>query len=379
MRSHRARICRFVLLVTLSFALAPAGAQAAISLVAASSAATTGGGAVSLAITKPTGVGSGNVMIAVLTATGSGALTPPAGWTVIQDTTQGAAIRQITYYRVAGSSEPASYSWSLGSTRQASGGIIAYSGVNTAAPIDASASASAASGNAGASSVTTSAANDKVIVASGFNINTTVTAPAGTTQRYTMSSPSTTGEAADFTQASAGATGTKTATPANSSAAWIAQTIALRDTAQAALTVGTTAVPSFSANLNSGDQTPTYTTPLTVNDTRTTGSIGWNLTLTSTQFNTGTSTLATNASTVTSVTASCANGGVCANPTNSLTYPINVPAGSSPPTPNKFYNAASATGVGTFTVTPTIQVSVPQNSYAGSYTSTLTIAIASGP
>ena len=377
MRSRRARILALGVTI-LAFAIAPGSAQAAISYVAASGSATSGSGATSLAINKPTGVASGNVMIALLTVTGTGALTEPSGWTVIQDKTQGTALRQITYYKVAGSSEPSSYSWGLGSTRQASGGIIDYSGVNDTAPIDASASASGASGNAVAGSLTTSVPNDQVIIASGFNINTTVTAPTGTTDRGQLPSPLTTTDLADFTQASAGATGSKTATPANSSSAWIAQTVALRDTAQAALTISPTAAPVFSANLNSGDQTPTYTTPLTVNDTRTTGSVGWNLTITSTQFNTGTHTLATNASTVTGVSSACANGGLCTNPTNSLTYPINVPAGSSPPTPNKFYNAASATGVGTFTVTPTIAVSVPQNSYAGSYTSTLTIAVVSG-
>lgn len=379
MRPHRARILDVRALLILSFAIAPSSAHAAISLVAASSNATTGGGATSLAINKPAGVASGNVMVATLTGTGTGALTPPAGWTVVKDTTQGTASRQITYYRVAGGSEGASYSWGLGTTRQASGGIIAYSGVNGTAPIDASATASGASGNAVAGSVTTSAANDEVIIASGFNINTTVTAPAGTTQRYSVPSPSTTNEAADFTLATAGATGSNTATPAVTTSAWIAQTVALRDAAQATLSLSSTASPTFSANLNSGDQTPTYTTPLTVNDTRTTGSVGWNLTITSTQFNTGTHTLATNASGVTSVTSSCANGGVCTNPTNSVTYPVSVPAGSSPPAPIKFYNAVSATGVGTFTVTPTITVSVPQNSYVGSYVSTLTIAIVSGP
>jgi hypothetical protein len=378
MRPDGARILALGVLI-LSFAIAPGSAHAAISFVAAGSNATTGSGATSLAITKPTGVASGDVMVATVTATATGALTPPSGWTVIQNTTQGTAIGQTTYYRVAGSSEGASYSWGLGSTRQASGGIIDYSGVNSSAPVDASASASGASGNAVAGSVTTSVANDQVIVASGFNINTTVTAPVGTTGRYASPSPSTTNEAADFTQASAGATGAKTATPANSSSPWIAQTVALRDAAQATLSVSTTAAPAFAANLNSGDHTPTYTIPLTANDTRTTGSVGWNLTITSTQLSTGTETLATNASTVTGASSACANGGICTNATNSLTYPVSVPAGSSPPTPNKFYNAASATGVGTFTVTPTIKVSVPQNSYKGSYTSTLTIAVVSGP
>ena len=377
MRRRRALIA--VSALALSLGIAPAPARAAIGFVAASSNATTGSGATSLAITKPTGVASGHVMVATITATGTGALTPPSGWGVVKDTTQGSAFRQTTYYKVATASEPASYSWGLGTTRQASGGIIDYSGVNATAPIDATATASGASGNAVAGSVTTSVANDQVIVASGFNVATTVTQPTGTTERYDRSSPSTTSEAADFAQATAGATGTKTATPANSTSAWIAQTVALRDAAQAALSVATSATPSFSANLDSGDQTPTYTVPLTVNDTRTTGSVGWNLTITSTQFTTGTKTLATNASTITGVTSSCANGGLCTNPSNSVTYPVNVPAAASPPSAVKFYNAASATGVGTFTLTPTIGVFVPQNSFAGSYTSTLTVAMVSGP
>jgi hypothetical protein len=53
--------------------------------------------------------------------------------------------------------------------------------------------------------------------------------------------------------------------------------------------------------------------------------------------------------------------------------------GRPPPTPAKFYNAASATGIGTFTITPTVGVFVPQNSFAGTYSSTLTIAVISGP
>jgi hypothetical protein len=56
-----------------------------------------------------------------------------------------------------------------------------------------------------------------------------------------------------------------------------------------------------------------------------------------------------------------------------------VPAGTTPPTAVKFFNAAASSGMGKFTVTPTIGVSVPQSSTAGTYTSTLTISIVSGP
>lgn len=151
--------------------------------------------------------------------------------------------------------------------------------------------------------------------------------------------------------------------------------------ALAALSLTTTAAPTFSDNLDLGDQAPTYTVPMTAKDTSVLLSPGWNLTITSTQFKTsGTParTLSTTASKVTGVTSSCASG-TCVNPTNSITYPVAVPAGATPPTAVKFFNAAARTGQGTFTITPTIAVTVPQNSFSGSYSSTLTLAIVSGP
>jgi hypothetical protein len=79
------------------------------------------------------------------------------------------------------------------------------------------------------------------------------------------------------------------------------------------------------------------------------------------------------------VASVCAGGASCVTPTSSVTYPLTVPAGSTPPSAVKLANAAAGTGTGIFTVTPTIGVSVPANSYAGSYNSTLTIALVSGP
>jgi hypothetical protein len=146
------------------------------------------------------------------------------------------------------------------------------------------------------------------------------------------------------------------------------------------LSASTSATPSFSANLDSGDSTPTFTIPVTTQDTRGTGA-GWNETITSTQFSTGGAspyTLATNAATLTGV-AVASGSGTNTSPTNAVTYPVAVPAGSTAPTAVKFLNAAAATGMGKFTITPTVSVFVPQNSYAGTYTSTVTLAIVSGP
>jgi hypothetical protein len=146
------------------------------------------------------------------------------------------------------------------------------------------------------------------------------------------------------------------------------------------LSATTSAAPTFSANLDSGDSTPTFTIPLTTQDTRGTGA-GWNETITSTQFSTGGATpytLAANASTLTGV-AVASGSGTNTSPTNAVTYPVAVPAAATAPTAVKFFNAATATGMGKFTITPTVSVFVPQNSYAGSYTSTVTLAIVSGP
>lgn len=147
-----------------------------------------------------------------------------------------------------------------------------------------------------------------------------------------------------------------------------------------ALSLATTASPAFSANLAGGDSTPTYTLPLTATDTTGTGA-GWNLTITSTQFTTGGATphtLAANASTISGVTSTCASG-TCTNPTNAVTYPVGVPAAATAPTAVKFFNAAASSGMGSFTVTPTVGVFVPSTTFAGSYSSTLTLSIVSGP
>ncbi|HEY1715481.1 MAG TPA: WxL domain-containing protein [Solirubrobacteraceae bacterium] len=147
-----------------------------------------------------------------------------------------------------------------------------------------------------------------------------------------------------------------------------------------ALSVATSASPAFSANLAGGDSTPTYTLPLTATDTTGTGA-GWNLAITSTQFTTGGATphtLAANASAITGVTSTCATG-TCTNPTNAVAYPVVVPAAATPPTAVKLFNAAASSGMGSFTVTPTVGVFVPSTTFAGSYSSTLTVSIVSGP
>jgi hypothetical protein len=147
-----------------------------------------------------------------------------------------------------------------------------------------------------------------------------------------------------------------------------------------AISLTAPASASVTVTLNGSDQTPTYTAGLSAQDQTGSGA-GWNITITSTQFTTGAPvhTLVTTASTVTSVAMVCAGPGTCTNPTNAITYPFGVPAGAGPPAAVKMYNAAANTGMGNFTITPTVQVAIPANAFAGTYTSTVTFAIVSGP
>jgi hypothetical protein len=131
--------------------------------------------------------------------------------------------------------------------------------------------------------------------------------------------------------------------------------------------------------LNGLDQAATFTIPTTLNDKRGTGD-GWNMTITSTRFTkSGGKSFAADASAITAVSSACANGATCTDPDNVVGYPLTVPADVTSPDPVKFFNADADTGMGKFTVTPSVSVSVPANSYAGTYTSTLTLAATSGP
>jgi hypothetical protein len=131
--------------------------------------------------------------------------------------------------------------------------------------------------------------------------------------------------------------------------------------------------PSLSSTLDGTDQTVTYAPVLGVVDARGTGA-GWNLTVSATNFSDGSGhTLAPG--TITGVAAACKAGNSCTAATSSgITYPLTVSGTSA-----KFFNAALNTGLGKIDVTPTFAVSVPGNAYAGTYSSTVTLASVSGP
>jgi WxL domain surface cell wall-binding len=136
---------------------------------------------------------------------------------------------------------------------------------------------------------------------------------------------------------------------------------------------------SFSATLNGQDQAPTTTQALDVGDSTGSGT-GWNVTATSTTFTAGSHTLPDTATSVASSPSVACDASVsCVTATTDVSYPYTLPAGATAPTASKLYNATANTGMGNQTVTPTWKLSVPASAFAGTYASTWTLSLVSGP
>jgi hypothetical protein len=208
------------------------GSGGSISARSSSSSATSG---TTLTVNSPQGAVAGDVLVATV-GTGIGQVTAaPSGWTLIRSTVQPdpEGVRQVSFFRVVGSGEPASYSFAGASSGMA-GGITAYTGVDTRTPIDASGEAVGTKDAATAPSVTTTRAGAAVVVASTHrgDDKTELSAPTGTTTRWVFEKTGSGGHlAADFSQATAGATPTRSigcGGGPKSCQKWVAQTIALR-------------------------------------------------------------------------------------------------------------------------------------------------------
>src|SRR5438034_2577744 len=134
----------------------------------------------------------------------------PTGWNLVLRQDSSSSISTASYVYVAGSTEPASYTWSFGTAGQASGGIASYIGVNTTTPVDAShAQYNSSTSNVNNSGVTTTTAYDMLVYAVGITVPTTVNVPAGFTQEWSVTSNTlTTSEMSQEIFASIGATGT---------------------------------------------------------------------------------------------------------------------------------------------------------------------------
>jgi type II secretory pathway pseudopilin PulG len=218
-------------------ATATLGSGAAMAFVASADAGRTSLG--DLTINKPTGTVENNVMVASIGfrinspgqySTDVG-VTAPAGWTLVRrlDNLNSSGSGLAIYQKVAGASEPASYAWTFscinvsgGNTcvnlgfNAAAGGILTFSGVDTTSPIDAEngAPTPVATTTPATPSITTTVPNT-MLVSSHTLANSDAWAnppTSGMTQAFQRTTGIEMIQVSYAVQASAGATGTKTAT-----------------------------------------------------------------------------------------------------------------------------------------------------------------------
>lgn len=169
----------------------------------------------SLVVNVPSGIADGDVLVTFL-GIGAAGLTPPGGWNLIGQATGQAVISSYIYYHVVTSAagEPASYTWSGWTASRSTAQCVAYSGVDNTTPVDVTASTQ--SNAAGATtvvlaSITTVTNGAMLISCAGQDSAAGTDTIPGTMSRVSDSTG--TGKrfgSADETDATAGATGTRT-------------------------------------------------------------------------------------------------------------------------------------------------------------------------
>jgi len=232
---------------------APGGGTNTITLRAASTG--TAVGQSSVAANKPTGTVSGDFMLAKIANWTGRAITPPSGWTLLTTQTGGSYTQVLVYYRVPGTTpytpltEPANYTWSLSGTDDAHLEIQTWYNVDTANPIDVyGGQGGAATTSVTTTSVTTTTANTRLVFFAGFSDSNNTSASATPAGGWTEHTDAAVGSYAwgysmSKAQASAGTTGTVTATLA-AAHQYAAVVLALRPSGNPVTTLTVRDLPS---------------------------------------------------------------------------------------------------------------------------------------
>jgi PKD repeat protein len=194
-----------------------------------------------ISVAKPANLVSGDVLVAIIASSFAyGGVPTPAGWTLIRSVDQGSQIIHVdTYYRVVDGSEPAAWTWQLGSPNgnvnaRTTASIIGYRGLNTTTPIGPTNTNCCTPGTStSVGSINTLTADNLIleIFAEGQS-DSLYTAPAGLTgvMNVTNSDPNW-GNHHMFGErllASAGPTGDRIATNGKDTGSDVAQLIALQ-------------------------------------------------------------------------------------------------------------------------------------------------------
>jgi hypothetical protein len=180
----------------------------------------------------PSGTAPGDALVTCLALNGGSvaATGVPAGWTPIASVTSISNPHVFGYYRVAGSSEPAGYTWTLGSAVASGAGMTRYSGVSLTSPLDAAPTkATGAAATAGTIPGLTTVTGGAMVVGcmsvNSGNTSVTIGSPPGLSQTWDIGGKRL--ELADGPQASPGTTGDKVWT-FSASREWAGWLVALR-------------------------------------------------------------------------------------------------------------------------------------------------------
>jgi hypothetical protein len=340
----------------------------------------------SLVLTLPASTTASGLVVASLLATSTTpSFSAPAGWVRGPHVASASGSTEIWYYpNVPAGITSVTFTFTSGLV--AGGQLSEWSGVATTAPLDQSGTATAtgATSVAVATAGATSAAGELGITSfeEALSSSQTVTFTPGTGWTNLISSAGTNYTAQFSADQRLGlAAGTINETETSSkSGTWVAVIATFKVACTGgALSLGSPGSLSWPAvTLNGVDQSTSTNVALSPSDMTGSGS-GWNVQGTSTTLtNVSGAALPTTATTVTAASVAAASGN-CSLPTNSISYPVALPAAATAPTAAKLYNAGANTGAGPTTLTLTFKLSVPASARSGSYSSTFTFSIVSGP
>ena len=319
---------------------------------------------------------SGDLLVALIDTSANTTVTAPSGWSKAKSVYKmGAGSSQI-WYETNNPGGVSSAAFSLSPSDSVVAQLSEWSGIELVSPLDGSGSNTAGSGTSLTVSATAADPNELAIT----NLRTgTATAFIPASGWTNLLPASTDNDSGDY-QIGVGSGTVSETEGANTSTSWAGVIATFQGSCGGgSLSITPPNTISFGTLALTGlDQSSTTNLAPTVTDATGTGN-GWNVTGTSTQFrNSAGKTLPTTATTVTAGSAA-ATAGTCEMPTNQISYPLVLPAAAIAPTAVKLFDAKAHTGLGQFLVTLAMQLAVPANAYSGTYTSTWTVTIASGP
>ncbi len=185
-------------------------------------------------ITKPSGTADGDVLLAIISANSNTPTAPDGSWTSMGTVLLTAGSRSAAWYKVAGGSEPSSYTFTTSGSSFHAAQMAAYSGVD-AAVIDATVPTptTVTSTSVAAPTITTATTAAMLVCMYGALLTGAFSQPTGMTERGDATTTLFTSSLDEEARPTAGATGTRTSSFSGGSTGLAGFTIALKPAANA--------------------------------------------------------------------------------------------------------------------------------------------------